>query len=124
MFVFKFIQFFNSEVKSMGYDLERRGGIDVKGKGIMDTYFVNGVSMDVREAFRRESSKKEVVDSSTMTDLGPNGPKSANYAVQARKGVSPSKAQNGSKADHVPAKANRSVADKQQTVNSGLCVVM
>ncbi|KAK3085838.1 hypothetical protein FSP39_009453 [Pinctada imbricata] len=60
-----------SEVKSFGYELERRGGIEVKGKGIMDTYFVNGVCIDIREAVQRQSSQNQeklIVTSSTMTD--------------------------------------------------------
>nr|XP_034336645.1 guanylate cyclase soluble subunit beta-2 [Crassostrea gigas] len=34
------------QIRSVGYILERREGIDIKGKGIMDTYFLNGVSND------------------------------------------------------------------------------
>lgn len=30
----------------MGYIFERRGGVDIKGKGIMDIYFLNGVLDD------------------------------------------------------------------------------
>lgn len=40
------LQFLHSQIRSVGYILERREGIDIKGKGIMDTYFLNGVSND------------------------------------------------------------------------------
>lgn len=38
--------FFRSLIRSIGYIVERREGIDIKGKGVMDTYFMNGVSND------------------------------------------------------------------------------
>lgn len=40
------ITFYSREIREVGFLLERRGGIEVKGKGIMDTYFINGVSDD------------------------------------------------------------------------------
>lgn len=36
----------HSLIRSIGYIFERREGIAIKGKGIMDTYFMNGVSND------------------------------------------------------------------------------
>lgn len=36
----------HSLIRSIGYIFERREGIAIKGKGIMDTYFINGVSND------------------------------------------------------------------------------
>lgn len=35
-----------NQIQHVGYILERRGGVDIKGKGIMDTYFLNGISDD------------------------------------------------------------------------------
>ncbi|XP_062611361.1 guanylate cyclase soluble subunit beta-2-like isoform X2 [Saccostrea cucullata] len=48
----------HSEIREVGYILERRGGLDVKGKGIMDTYFINGVS-DNFDASRKSQTQQE-----------------------------------------------------------------
>ncbi|KAI1290360.1 Adenylate cyclase type 8 [Halotydeus destructor] len=42
-----------------GYRVERRGMITVKGKGEMETYFVNGRKMDRTPSFGRQSSNQE-----------------------------------------------------------------
>lgn len=36
------LHFSHSQIQSGGYILERRENIEIKGKGIMDTYFLNG----------------------------------------------------------------------------------
>lgn len=43
------------EIQTVGYLLERRGGVEIKGKGIMDTYFLNGVS-DTFDPSRKRST--------------------------------------------------------------------
>lgn len=47
----------------MGYILERRGGVDIKGKGIMDTYFLNGVSDDFNPS--RITNNSDIIKTST-----------------------------------------------------------
>lgn len=44
--LYKYGFFSHSLIRRIGYIFERREGIAIKGKGMMDTYFMNGVSND------------------------------------------------------------------------------
>lgn len=52
-----------NQIRNVGYILERRGGVDIKGKGIMDTYFLNGVSDDFNPS--RITNNSDIIKTST-----------------------------------------------------------
>lgn len=73
----------------MGYILERRGGVDIKGKGIMDTYFLNGVSDDFNSSritnnsdiTKTRTEPKQLMEESPAVNIAPTvtEPKSSSF---------------------------------------------
>lgn len=77
------------QIRNVGYILERRGGVDIKGKGIMDTYFLNGVSDDFNpsritnnsEITKTRTEPRQLKEESPAVNIAPSvtQPKSSSF---------------------------------------------